>query len=321
MIPANAILLVEDNEDDVFLMKHALNGAGVSNPVFVVETGQLTNPRYIINFPTKRHWRGKSRLADIDAGLVALVREVKVRGIASIAVPPLGCGLGGLDWGEVQPRIVRAFSALPDVRVMIFSPSRTPAAFYMARSRTAPSMTSGRAVLVKLIERYRAGLLDPFITLLEVQKLLYFAQEAGEPLRLRFVKAIYGPYAENLRQVLAQIEGHFVSGYLDGGDTPTKQLQLVPGATAEADACIQGTPETLTRIYRVGELVDGFETPFGMELLATVHWVVSRGKVAGDDAVVDAVHSWNERKRSFTPRQITIAADRLEAKGWLPVRS
>lgn len=94
--------------------------------MLVVETGQLTNPRFLVNFPTKRHWKDKSRIEDIDAGLDALIAEVKRLRIRSIAVPPLGCGLGGLDWADVRPRIERAFAALPDVRVLVYEPSGPP---------------------------------------------------------------------------------------------------------------------------------------------------------------------------------------------------
>ena len=73
------------------------------------------------------------------------------------------------------------------------------------------------------MHRYLGGLLDPFVTLLEVHKLMYFMQEAGEPLRLRFKKAPYGPYAENLRHVLHAIEGHLVAGYADGGEPRTSR--------------------------------------------------------------------------------------------------
>src|SRR5438034_777326 len=102
--------------------------------MLVFETKQLTNPRYIINFPTKRHWRGKSRLPDIEAGLEALVAEIKSRGIRSIAIPPLGSGLGGLDWNEVRPRIERAMSALPDLRVILFEPKGAPDSAKAAKS-------------------------------------------------------------------------------------------------------------------------------------------------------------------------------------------
>jgi O-acetyl-ADP-ribose deacetylase (regulator of RNase III) len=91
--------------------------------MFVFETGRVTNPRLIVNFPTKRHWRGRSRMEDIESGLRSLVEEVRSRGIRSIAVPPLGAGLGGLEWAEVRPRIEEAMRDLPNVRVIVFEPT------------------------------------------------------------------------------------------------------------------------------------------------------------------------------------------------------
>jgi O-acetyl-ADP-ribose deacetylase (regulator of RNase III) len=287
--------------------------------MLVYETGQLTNPRYVINFPTKRHWRGKSRLEDIDSGLTALIREVEARKIRSIAVPPLGCGLGGLSWSDVRPRIERAFAPIPDVRVVVYEPAGAPQAKEIAASTAVPKMTPGRAVLVELIERYLAGLLDPFVTLLEIHKLLYFVQEAGEDLRLRYKAAAYGPYAENLRHLLSLIEGHFISGYADGGDDPQKEINLVPGAIDDARAELDTRHETKQRFERVARLVEGFESPFGLELLSTVHWVMTRG-IATRQTVVDAVHGWNERKRMMNERQIRLALERLESQGWLADR-
>jgi O-acetyl-ADP-ribose deacetylase (regulator of RNase III) len=88
--------------------------------MFTFETGRLTPPRFIINFPTKRHWRGKSRIGDIEAGLQALVAEIRHRGIRSVAIPPLGSGLGGLDWSRVRPLIEHAMGELTDVRAVLF---------------------------------------------------------------------------------------------------------------------------------------------------------------------------------------------------------
>lgn len=82
-------------------------------------TGKLTGPKYIVNFPTKRHWKGNSRIEDIDAGLEALVEEIQRLEIKSIAVPPLGCGNGGLRWEDVRPRIEAALGQLPGVRVLL----------------------------------------------------------------------------------------------------------------------------------------------------------------------------------------------------------
>ena len=154
--------------------------------MFVFETGQLDNPRYIINFPTKRHWRGKSRIKDIELGLEAFAQEIRERGVLSVAIPPLGSGLGGLDWNEVRPRIEKALTDLDDVRVVVFEPNGAPDANKMVRNREVPEMTPGRAALIGLMYKYLAGLLDPFVSLLEVHKLMYFLQEAGEPLQLRF---------------------------------------------------------------------------------------------------------------------------------------
>lgn len=91
--------------------------------MFVFELAATDRPRWLINFPTKRHWRGKSKIEDIRSGLVALVAEVRDRKIQSIAVPPLGCGLGGLAWADVRPLIVEAFGPLSDVRVLVFEPA------------------------------------------------------------------------------------------------------------------------------------------------------------------------------------------------------
>ena len=285
--------------------------------MFVFETSQLTNPRYIINFPTKRHWRGKSRIEDIDAGLVALAEEIRSRNIQSIAIPPLGSGLGGLDWSEVRPRIEAMLQELSDLKVVIFEPGGAPADGRVNRSIDVPKMTAGRAALVGLMDRYLRGLLDPFVTLLEVHKLMYFMQAAGEPLRLNYKKGPYGPYAQNLRHVLNAIEGHLVSGYADGGDIPDKQLTLVPGALEDAHALLKNKAKTQTHFDRVSDLVEGFESPFGLELLSTVHWIVSKERVHNVADVVRQTYAWNDRKKQFSQRQIALAVDVLSHKGWI----
>lgn len=284
--------------------------------MFIHETGRTTNPRYIINFPTKRHWRNASRMEDIEAGLTALVAEIQNRAITSIAIPPLGAGLGGLDWIDVRERIVHAMRQVPDVRVIIYEPSDIAEHAVVAPAASRPAMTPGRAALIALIDRYLAGLLDPFITLLEVHKLMYFLQMAGEPLRLRFVKGVYGPYAENLRHVLHAIEGHYITGYGTGGDAPKKTLELMPGVVREATQLLEEQPETRQRMSRVAEAVTGFESPFGLELLATVHWLLSDSPCS-DEELVKRTYAWGARKRQFNPRQILLAAQVLREKGLL----
>lgn len=282
--------------------------------MFIFERRELVGPRFIVNFPTKRHWKGKSRMEDVNSGLEALANDIRAFGITSIAIPPLGSGLGGLNWQDVRARIEAALGDLPDVRVIVFEPNGAPD---VVKSKGVPNMTPGRAALVALMDRYLGGLMDPFVTLLEVHKLMYFMQAAGEPLKLRYAKAPYGPYAENLRHVLSAVEGHLVSGYRDGGDQPDKQLELVPGAREDAKALLAGNAEVMTRFDRVADLVEGFETPFGMELLATVHWVATQEGASTVEAAVSRIHAWNERKQKFTPRQVGIALQSLSDRGWL----
>lgn len=286
--------------------------------MFIHRLRGLTNPRYIINFPTKRHWRGKSRMEDIDSGLAALTGDIRKLGIRSVAVPPLGSGLGGLEWTEVRDRIEGTLGGLNDVRVVVYEPNGAPPADVMARVREVPEMTTSRATLVALMDNYIAGLLDPFVTLLELHKLMYFMQEASEPLKLQFAKAQYGPYAKNLRHVLNKIEGHMVSGYADGADAPLKPLELVPGAVQDAAAFLADKPDTLARSERVSELVDGFESPFGLELLSTVHWVVKHDDVHNLEEITRGVHAWGQRKTMFSERQVGIAHNVLVEHGWLP---
>lgn len=277
----------------------------------------MVNPKFIINFPTKRHWRGDSRMEDIISGLKALITDVKRLGIRSIAVPPLGCGNGGLEWAEVRPLIERAFAELPAVNVLLFSPVGTPAAKSMPVNTSRPSMTPARALFIKLMDQYAD--LDYRRTLLEVQKLAYFLQEAGEPLRLRYEAGHYGPFAPNLNKVLERIEGHFIRGYGDS-QKPDAEIDLLPGAVAEADAFLKERGESLARLERVHSLIQGFETPYGMELLATVHWVaVHRApRSKNSNEATTAVHGWNERKKAmFRSEHIATAFSRLSDKEWI----
>ena len=281
--------------------------------VFVHETGLVDGPRLIINFPTKQHWRSKSRLADIETGLRDLRRVLRDREVKSVALPALGCGLGGLRWPEVRPLIENALSDFPG-RVIVYEPQSAPAPESMRDARSRPRMTAFRATLVWLLDRYLAP--GEAATPLEVQKLLYFLQTAGEPLGLRFTRQRYGPYADEVRHAVEQLEGHYVVGFGDGtGDT---SIRVLPGAVEEAELFLREHPETRERFERVAELIEGFETPYGLELLATTHWAAVQEGAHDCDAATDVVRRWSVRKeRLFTEDHIAVAWERLETGGWL----
>lgn len=285
--------------------------------MFVYDSGGLLKPNYIINFPTKDHWKGKSRIEYIQSGLQDLVTQIKRLSIKSIALPPLGCGNGGLEWNEVKPLIETAFAQLPEVEVRLFEPTGAPPAKTMEVKTIKPKMTKGRAAILKVIDTYRE--VGYGLSKIEVQKLAYFLQNAGEDLKLNFVKHHYGPYSDELRHALNTMEGHYIVGLGDG--VVESEIEPVAKALAEADAFISeaGLEQTLHRAERVAELIDGFQSSYGMELLATVHWVAkNETNVKSVDDATKAIHSWSPRKKNLmSPQHVSIAWDRLTNLGWI----
>lgn len=279
---------------------------------------RLASPRFIINFPTKKHWRQPSKLEFVRDGLVDLVATVRAHGIQSIAIPPLGCGNGGLDWSDVKPEILKAFAALPEVRVVLFEPSDGPTAAEVIDRRRTPSMTAGRAAVLSLMGRYLATDYAYRLSLLELQKLAYFLQECGEPLRLDYRAHLYGPYADNLRKALRNMEGHYTRGTGDGKNAPETPIELLPNAVELANTFLRHQPESQKRMDRVASLIEGFETPFGMELLATVHWVCVHDSARTLEEATTRVHGWSDRKRSaMKAGHVKAAWSRLVEQGWV----
>ncbi|MBG9587220.1 type II toxin-antitoxin system antitoxin DNA ADP-ribosyl glycohydrolase DarG [Cytobacillus firmus] len=276
----------------------------------VVETNSLVGPRYVINFPTKQHWKEKSRMSYIVEGLKDLVRVVRELNIQSIAIPPLGCGNGGLEWSVVKPLIEKAFQDLP-LDVHVYEPAGSPKADKMKIGTKQPRMTKSRALLLASIDQYK----EPGyrLSLLEVQKIAYFLQEAGERLKLNFEKNKYGPYAENLNFVLQRLEGHFIRGY--GDRNRSAEIYLINSAGQKAYDYLEKNEEEedKLRLAKVNEVIRGFETPYGLELLATVHWILKNKHPSSDEELVTEVQNWNKRKKElFPPKHIIKASKHLK---------
>ena len=184
----------------------------------------------------------------------------------------------------------------------------------MSASSARPIMTAEGALLTKLIAQYSQ--LGYRLSLLEVEKLAYFLQEAGEPLRLNFTKGLYGPYAHNLNKVLERLEGHFIRGYSDSQKSDA-ELRLLPDAITEANAFLQGAAASQQRLQQVSALIEGFETPYGMELLASVHWLTTHEEpiaVTAEQSII-GIQQWNQRKhKTFQPAHIEIAWQRLHSE-------
>ena len=282
--------------------------------MFTVPTGRLTNPRYIINFPTKRHWKNPSRIEDIETGLEALIETVRRFGIRSIAVPPLGCGNGGLAWSRVAPLIEAAFAQVPEVRVLIFEPPAAKPETVTA-STSFPLLTRARALLIVLMGQYLS--LDYPLTILEIQKLAYLLQAAGEPLRLQFIQGEQGPYAANLHPVLRQLEGHTIEGYRPDDDRA--EIRLRPGAAQAAQDCLADTP-AIAILNRVTHLIEGYESPYSLEVLAIAHWVMQADPqaTANVEQAIAAAEEWQlGQRKPFKPQHVKQAWQRLHEQRWL----
>lgn len=288
--------------------------------MFIFDLGGLATPRYIVNFPTKGHWRSASKLEDIETGLQDLVVQMKTLKIKSIAMPPLGCGNGGLAWETVRPLISQYFAELPDIDVRLFEPSASAAPVQLEVNTSTPKMTPGRAAILALLETYQA--LNYGLSKIEVQKLAYFLQEAGEDLKLPFVKHQFGPYADNLRHALDRMDGHYIHGVGDGVVDSEIKPDEVALKEAKRYLVSLGSPSHTTniqdRIKKVAELIEGYQSPYGMELLASVHWVATREDAANSEQALEKIQNWNLRKKQIMQASHVAAAwDQLVSSGWV----
>ena len=214
---------------------------------------------------------------------------------------------------------------MPDVEWRIYPPQAAPKAEAMLNKTKRPAMTTGRAAVLGLIERYVSTGFGYRLSLLEVQKLVYFLTAVGEPLnKVVFQKHHYGPYADVLRHVLDKMEGHFISGYADGLNKPETPIELKGDAVIEALNYLEQHTETKQRFDKVAKLIEGFESQNGMELLSTVHWVITQelksSNIDGDELVAK-VHSWNPRKARMKSVHILAALRRLQEQNWLSYKA
>jgi O-acetyl-ADP-ribose deacetylase (regulator of RNase III) len=295
--------------------------------MFVTERHAVLGPRWIINFPTKQDWRSKTRLQWIVDGLVDLRRVVVDNNIRSIAVPPLGCGNGGLDWAEVKPVIESALGDLDDIEVHVFEPTR--AYQNVAKRAGVEKLTPARALIAELVRRY--WVLGIECSLLEVQKLAWLLQRQvrllglDDPLHLHFKPHKYGPYAQDLQHLLNSLDGsylHCEKRLADAG--PLDTIWFDEGRRAHVNTYLRGGEARPYEpaLEQTGEMIDGFQSPLGMELLATVDWLLSENHVDADVASVrSALARWpggtsaGQRKLAlFDERMIGLALDRLTAQ-------
>jgi len=293
--------------------------------MFVTQRDSLEGPRWIINFPTKKHWRNRTRIEWIEAGLQDLQRVIVEKEIGSIAVPPLGCGHGGLSWSTVRPLIECVLGDLPEVDVLLYEPTRRYQ--NVAKRQGVQKLTPARALIAELIRRY--WIMGIECSMLEIQKLAWFLEreilDSGleNPLDLQFVADRYGPYADRLRHLLNSLDGSYLHSEVRIPDAKPTDVIVFNDSKKEHVAAYLRTEAKhyLGALERTSARVDGFESPLGLELLATVDWLLTRERRRPE--LVDikkGLAAWpggreaGERKlRIFDDRLLGLALDHLTA--------
>jgi O-acetyl-ADP-ribose deacetylase (regulator of RNase III) len=292
--------------------------------MLVTKSEGFWGPRWLINFPTKKHWRHPSKLEWIREGLNDLVRVIQVTRIRSVALPPLGCGNGGLEWSQVRREIEVALADLPDVDVTVYAPTSE---YQNAPKREGvEELTPARALIAGLVRRYAVLGFD--CTNLEVHKLAWFLHRSvnrlqlADPLNLKFKANKFGPYADALRHLLNGLDGsylHCEKRLADAG--PLDQIWFEDAQSDKVEAYLHSEPAAayLPALEQTAATIDGFESPLGMELLATVDWLLSEGKCEPTVASVrGALATWpggraaaRRKQKLFDDRLLDLAIQRL----------
>lgn len=299
-------------------------GEVTTGKMFVTQTNELDGPRWIINFPTKQHWRSPSQLGWIKEGLLNLRKFLIDNQVKSVAIPPLGAGNGGLDWATVREEILAELAGL-ETEIIVYEP--TDQYLNVMKRAGVEKLTPARALIAELIRRY--WVMGMECSLLEVQKLAWFLERAVQrltpneknPLDLQFTAHKFGPYAFRLQQLINNLDGSYLHCNKRISDADPLEViwfddkrKDILGAYLNSEGKKYHLP-----LESTAALIDGFESPFGMELLATVDWLLYVENVEPSVAGIrDGLVSWKggpnaaERKnRIFDDRSIKIALDRL----------
>jgi O-acetyl-ADP-ribose deacetylase (regulator of RNase III) len=292
--------------------------------MFVTASVELEGPRWIINFPTKQQWYQPTRLEWVRSGLVALKTVIREKQIKSIALPPLGCGNGGLDWAVVRPIIESALAELQDVEVVVYEP--TAKYQNVAKKQGVEKLTPARALIAEMIRRY--WVLGMECTILEAQKLAWFLERSikrlglEDPMDLRFEANRYGPYANRLDHLLNGLDGSYLHCDKRISDAdPFDTIWFEDSKREKLDLYLKTTEAKiyLPAIEVTDELIDGFQSPLGMEALATVDWLISREKAEPTlPGIRQGIRNWpagedhaQRKERLFNDRLLELALERL----------
>ena len=273
--------------------------------VQIIKTGQLT-PKYVINFATKKHWRHPSKIEYIEEGLIDLKAKILEYDIESISIPSLGCGNGKLEWNDVKPLMLKVLGDVSnDTDILIYEPGFADQKMIQ---KDDVKLTPARAMLIHLLNEYQR--LGYSVNMLVAQKLAYFLQLNGEPLNLSFEKGHYGPYAHKLLHLLKYLNGFYL-WFKDEDNKPGTSITIDRKNYQRVENYVKDelTSDQKTRIKEILEFIHGYESPYGLELLATVDFVKRSAQIEDLEEIKNEIHNWTSRKKNLMkPFHIEVAS-------------
>lgn len=279
------------------------------------EQPMIGDKKIIINFPTKKDWKHKSKIEYVESGLKDLAKVIEERRIKSIAMPPLGCGNGGLDWGDVKVLIEKYLSGLTDVDIIVYEPNAAVREILIKQDGNRDvKLTDARAMLMYAMYYYES--LGEPVSLFVANKLAYFYQRLGEPefRRLRFDARRYGPYSQGVSHLVHSLNGTYIRGTEQMTNKAFDPIELRYDKLSEISGYVRKmTDDKQRRIKNLIKLISGFESTLALEVLASVDYIRKEKRSISIEDTITAVQNWSERKRDlFKPEYIRIAYDRLE---------
>ena len=285
--------------------------------MLVVKEDTMAGEKLIINFPTKTEWFKKSQYSYIEDGLKDLAKVIEEYSIKSIAIPPLGCGNGGLKWEKVKPMMDKYLSQLSNVSIQIYEPNEAVKEILQKEAiKKEVGLTAARAMLLYALFKYEK--LGEVATIFAANKLAYFLQKSGEPMRLQFVPYKYGPYAQAIEKVLYALNGKYLTGIEQMKVRAFEPLQLNYEKYNEIEQYVNTnlSSEQKQRLESVFSIIDGFETTLSLEILSSAHFLLSENPSLTEDQLFNKIQDWNERKKNLVTKEyINIALEHLHNYG------
>jgi O-acetyl-ADP-ribose deacetylase (regulator of RNase III) len=292
------------------------NGEVKIGKMLVVKENTMKGEKLIINFPTKTEWFKKSQYNYIEEGLKDLVNVIREYNIKSIAIPPLGTGNGGLKWNNVKTLMEQYLGYLKDIDIILYEPNDAVKEILQKESERKVELTPSRAMFLHALFKYER--LGEVASLFAANKLAYFLQRSGEPLRLEFVPFTYGPYAQAVEKVLYAMNGKYLTGFEQMKAKPFEPLQLNYGKLGEVEEFVKKklNATQISRLDSLFNIIDGFESSLSLEILASIDFLLNKNRQLSNNELLRQIQEWNSRKKELISEEhIAIAVKHLKEYG------